>query len=102
MNRERIILIICVLLVVVTATALVRNHRLQQGKQDLQDKLKKLQHTALSSVSIPAEPVEPWALPLTPTNATALVVSSEMFAEDQKVLESYRSEIQELQLQLTE
>lgn len=95
MNRERIILTICVLLAVVTATALVRNHRLQQGKQDLQDKLTKLQHTALSSVSIPAEPVEP-------TNATALVVSSEMSAEDRKALESYRSEIQELQLQLTE
>ena len=102
MKRERTILTICILLVVVTATALVRNHRLQQSKQDLQDKLKKLQHTALSPVSIPAESVESRALPLTPTNATAMVVSSKMFVEDKKVPESYRSEIQKLQLQLTE
>jgi len=106
-KKERIVLILSVLLVTVTAGSLARSYRLQRDRQILEEELGELRKVALQSANKPADPLLPEVEDAIPPPqapaAWAPVATLEVDAQDTKEeSDNYRKEIEHLKLQLTQ
>lgn len=91
MNREKIILIVCVVLAGTTATAWLQNVRLRKANEALQNRVVR------APVSVAAPP-----LSIPPAKPIPAAVAKAVEADDKAELEALSVEVEELRLRLAE